>query len=62
MPPLDPALRKSLEKKIVEARDASEDAAEAALEALAVHEKESYASLTEAVSYTHLTLPTKRIV
>ncbi|MDQ3498297.1 MAG: BREX-1 system adenine-specific DNA-methyltransferase PglX [Actinomycetota bacterium] len=48
MPPLDPALRKSLEKKIVEARDASEDAAEAALEALAVHEKESYASLTEA--------------
>ncbi len=47
LPPLDSTLRRTLEKKIVEARDASEDAAEAAIRALAVHEGEAYASLTE---------------
>ncbi len=47
MPSLDSALRKHLEKRIVEARDASEQAARAAIRALAVHEKEAYASLTE---------------
>ena len=44
---LDPTLRKTLEKRIVEARDASEDAARAAIRALSVHEAEAYASLTE---------------
>ena len=47
MPPLDPTLRRTLEKKIVEARDASEEAARAAIQALAVHEKDAYASLSE---------------
>ena len=47
MPPLDPTLRKTLEKRIVEARDASEEAARAAIQALAVHEREPYSSLTE---------------
>jgi hypothetical protein len=47
LPPLDPTLRKTLEKKIVEARDASEDAAGAAIRALAVHKKEAHASLTQ---------------
>src|SRR5215216_5996819 len=46
MAALDPTLRRTLEKKIVEARDASEGAAEAAIKALAVHETEPYASLT----------------
>src|SRR5215217_4262840 len=46
MAALDPTLRRALEKKIVEARDASEGAAEAAIKALAVHETEPYASLT----------------
>lgn len=47
MPPLDPTLRRTLEKKTVEARDASEAAARVALRALAVHEREAYASLDE---------------
>ncbi len=44
---LDPALRKMLEKRIVEARDAAEGAAQAAIRVLAVHEKEAYASLSD---------------
>ncbi|MBA3425733.1 MAG: hypothetical protein H0U04_14585, partial [Rubrobacter sp.] len=47
MPPLAPTLRRTLEKKIVEAREAAESAAEAAIKALAVHEREPYPSLTE---------------
>lgn len=47
MPPLDPKLRSTLEKRIVEARDASEAAARTALEALAVHEAKPYPSLSE---------------
>lgn len=39
MPPLDPKLRSTLEKRIVEAR--------VALEALAVHEAKPYPSLSE---------------
>jgi len=44
---LDPKLRSTLEKRIVEARDASEAAARIALESLAVHEREAYANLSE---------------
>ncbi|MDQ3509005.1 MAG: BREX-1 system adenine-specific DNA-methyltransferase PglX [Actinomycetota bacterium] len=47
MTPLDPKLRSILEKRISEARDASEAAARTALEALAVHEAKSYPSLSE---------------
>jgi len=45
MTPLDSALRKTLETKIVAARKAAEGATRSALDALAVREKEPYASL-----------------
>ena len=40
--PLSPSLRKQLERAIVSARDAAEAGARAALESLAVHEREPY--------------------
>ncbi len=45
MPALDPTLRKTLESVVVRARDEAERASEAAINALAVGEKEPYASL-----------------
>lgn len=45
MPALDPTLRKTLEARIIAARDAAEKASETAIKALAVHEKEPYGTL-----------------
>jgi hypothetical protein len=44
--PLDTTLRNLLQKVVIEARDAAEAGARAALESLAVHSPEPYASLT----------------
>ena len=46
MPALDSVLRRNLENTIISARDAAERAAGAAIKALAVGEREPYASLT----------------
>ena len=45
MPALDPTLRRTLEARIIAARDAAEEASETAIKALAVHEKEPYRTL-----------------
>jgi len=45
LPPLDPTLRKKLEASIISARREAEKAARSALDALAVREREPYASL-----------------
>lgn len=47
MPPLCTDLRRLLEKKVVEARDAAEDAARGALKALAVEQPEPFPSMSE---------------
>jgi hypothetical protein len=47
MSALDPALRNTLENQIIRARDVSETAADAALRALATHEREAYRHHTE---------------
>ncbi len=47
MPPLDASLRNTLESRIIEARDAAEEAAEKALMRLAVHEASAYSSLSD---------------
>ena len=47
MPPLPSELRNKLERVVVEARDAAEAGAKAALKALAVHEPKPYRHMAD---------------
>src|SRR2546421_8573371 len=56
MPALAPALRKSLEKTVIAARDLAEEAARVVLHRLAVDERDAYPSLTEEQKALRVTL------
>ena len=56
MPALAPALRKSLEKTVIAARDLAEEAARVALQRLAVDERDAFPSLSNEQRALRVTL------